>query len=275
MGRRMVDNLRAVGLKYLLHAVGIANRSDQHHQIQPRIFPAQLLLNIIGIILIDVHDNQSLRMMSGDLPAKLTADRASASRNHNHGIAYIIYDLVYIRPDRLPAQQIFYLHFLQGRHRDLPIDQLVGSRYGPKLTSRLLADIQYLLPGLPAGGRNCEDDLINSILRRRVHDLVPAPYDRNPPQKLAVTARLIIDDASNLQIDVLADLYLLQDHVGRRARPDDHHMHSGLPTQNVLPLGIQDPQNTVTEPNHAGHAEQKNPKKHIIASGHIPSGEMT
>ena len=111
MGSRMVYDIRAIYLEDLIHTVGIAHRCNENHQIQFRIPSLQLLLNIISIILINIHNQKPLRMVSCNLPAKLTADRATASRHHNHFAADIADDLVNICMDRLSAQQILDLYF--------------------------------------------------------------------------------------------------------------------------------------------------------------------
>lgn len=74
MGCRMVDDVRAISAEDILDAFRIAYRSDQHYQIQRRILTDQLLLDRIGIVLIDIDDDQLLRLMTGDLPAQLASD---------------------------------------------------------------------------------------------------------------------------------------------------------------------------------------------------------
>ncbi|CDA99966.1 unknown [Firmicutes bacterium CAG:65] len=79
MGCRMVDDVRTISAEDILDAFRIADRGDQHYQIQCRILTDQLLLDRIGIVLIDIDDDQLFRLMTGDLPAQLAADGPAAT----------------------------------------------------------------------------------------------------------------------------------------------------------------------------------------------------
>ena len=209
MRRRMVDNVRVVRGENLLYPVGIAHGCNEHHQIQFRILSDQLLLDIIGIILIDVQNNHLSGTMSGDLPAQLAADGAASPCNHYHLAADIIHDFLNIRPDRLSPQQILYLHFLQFGNRYFPVDQLVGSGNGAQLASRFLTYIQDLLPDLLIRRRNGKNNLVDPIFCRGLQDPVSASYNGDTPQNLAMASGLVIDDTFYPQVDILAQFNFL------------------------------------------------------------------
>ena len=57
MSCRVVDNVRPVFFKNAVNAVRIAHRADQNHQIQLRKSVLKFLLNIIGIIFINIKNN--------------------------------------------------------------------------------------------------------------------------------------------------------------------------------------------------------------------------
>ena len=69
--RRMVNDLRAVLLKHLEHFAAVPYGSDQYIIVQVRELLLQLHLQLIGAVLVEVQDDQFLRMMSRDLPAEL------------------------------------------------------------------------------------------------------------------------------------------------------------------------------------------------------------
>ena len=87
---RMIDDIRPVFLHDVIDAVRVPHRGDQHDQIKFGIFVLQLLLDLIGIVLIDIHDDQARRSVSCDLAAELASDRAASPRHHDGLSLYII-----------------------------------------------------------------------------------------------------------------------------------------------------------------------------------------
>ena len=236
VGCGMVDDFRAVGAENLLHAIGVPHRGNEHFQVQFRIFPHQLLLDVIGIVLVNVQDDQLPGLVLRNLPAQLAADGTAPACHHHHFAAHISHDFVYIDLNGFPAQQILYLHLLELGDGHIAVEQLVSPGDGPELAACLLADVQNLLPHLAVGGRDGEDNLVNPVFLHRVHNPVPSPNDGNPPQKLPMAARLVIDDAPHPQVDVLAHLDFLQNHVRRRSCANHHHIDPGGRAEHAVPL---------------------------------------
>ena len=78
-------NLGPVLGKHLVQLLFIPNGGNFHLQIQPRaVGDAQLLLNIISVILINVQNNQLFRVHFCDLAAQLAADGAAPSGHQHH-----------------------------------------------------------------------------------------------------------------------------------------------------------------------------------------------
>ena len=101
MGSRMVYNIRAVRLKHRLNPVGIPDRTDENCQVQIRERPLQLLLQIIGIILINVEDNQLPGLVTCNLAAQLASD-GSASSGYKDDLVLYISCLLYTSPSASP-----------------------------------------------------------------------------------------------------------------------------------------------------------------------------
>ena len=57
MCRRMIDNLRTVSTEYLIQPRCTSHRTDQHLKVQPRPLSGQFLLNLIGIVLINIKND--------------------------------------------------------------------------------------------------------------------------------------------------------------------------------------------------------------------------
>ena len=92
MGCCMVDDVRTISAEDILDAFRIAYRSDQHYQIQRRILTDQLLLDRIGVVLIDIDDDQLFRLMTGDLPAQLASDGSATTGDQYDLILHIVQD---------------------------------------------------------------------------------------------------------------------------------------------------------------------------------------
>ena len=103
VGSRMVFDVRAVRLKLRLNPVGIPDRTDENRQIQLRKRPLQLLLQIIGIILINVEDNQLPGLVACNLAAQLASDGSTSSGYKDDLVLYISHNLIQIYPDRITA----------------------------------------------------------------------------------------------------------------------------------------------------------------------------
>lgn len=103
MGCRMVDDVRTISAEDILDSLRITYRSDQHYQIQCRILTDQLLLDRIGIVLIDIDDNQLLWLMPGDLPAQLTSDGPATAGDQYDLILHIVQDFFRIDLYRISA----------------------------------------------------------------------------------------------------------------------------------------------------------------------------
>ena len=68
----MKNHIRPVCSEDLPHPPPVPYRSDLHFQIEPpTILVQQFLLNIIGVILIDIHDHQLFGIVLDNLSAQL------------------------------------------------------------------------------------------------------------------------------------------------------------------------------------------------------------
>ena len=67
----------------VLQPFPVPDGANEDSEIQIWVGPAQLLLDVVGIVFIDVEENQLSRAESGQLAAKLTANAAAASGDQN------------------------------------------------------------------------------------------------------------------------------------------------------------------------------------------------
>ena len=194
----MIHNIRTVCLKNLLYTGSISYRCYQHDLIEFRILPQQFLLNLVNTILIDIQNDQPLRMVRGDLPAQLAADRAAASGDQYYLVVHRIQYFFCIDLNRIPSKEVFNLYLFQLGYRYISVDQLVDSGQSAHLTAGFFTDIQYFLTCLVVGGRNGENDLINAVLSYGICNFVSASNDRYTTKEFAMTAGIIINNALNM-----------------------------------------------------------------------------
>ena len=81
MRSRVEDHVRMILLKNAVDAQLVAHRGDLHPEWKlPSISVQQLLLDVVGVVLVDIHDDQPLGVMLDDLAAQLGADGPAAPR---------------------------------------------------------------------------------------------------------------------------------------------------------------------------------------------------
>ena len=85
MGRGVKDYRGAKQTEQAVHFLEIPHRRDLGSKGQAAfVFPDQLLLDVVGIVLINIHDDEQPGAITGNLTAQLGADGAAAARNHTH-----------------------------------------------------------------------------------------------------------------------------------------------------------------------------------------------
>ena len=103
MGRSVINDLRPVIGKDLKHPSAVADGADEGHEVQVREGILQLVLDVIGVVLIDIEDDELLRVMGRDLAAELGADGPAAARDQDGLAAEEVINLLHLGADHLPA----------------------------------------------------------------------------------------------------------------------------------------------------------------------------
>lgn len=75
MRRRVIDYVGLIRFKDLIDPAAVPDRADENLQIQVRVCVLQLKLNGVGVVFVDIENNQLLRLVGGDSAAQLAADR--------------------------------------------------------------------------------------------------------------------------------------------------------------------------------------------------------
>ena len=225
MRRSMIYDIRMISLKYILNTLLVTHGCNQCFQIQFRIFFLQLQLYIISIVLIDVYYDELLRLVQRHLAADLASNRAPASGHKDDLVSDIVPDFLHVEIHRLSSEKIFDTYVPQHGDVDLLIDHLIDPGEHLDLACCLLTDVKQLSALLVIQCGNRDDDLLDIITLCHLRNALFTSHDGNPLEIGADLARVIVYDARDFSVQMLAVLHFSDEHVARCARSDDHRHH--------------------------------------------------
>ena len=119
VSRGVIDDLGMVLFKDLEDTPAVADGADQDHEVQIRILFPQLQLDGIGVVFVDIEDDELLRVVPGDLAAELRADAPPAAGDEDDLAVNKIEYLTQIRRNRLAPQEVLDGNVLELRNRNL------------------------------------------------------------------------------------------------------------------------------------------------------------
>ena len=266
VGRRVINDLRPVFLKHLEHPPAVPHRSDQHRQLQLRIFFLQLQLNRIGAVFIYVEDDQAFRPVGRNLAAKLRSDGSAAAGHQNGFPGNEFENLLQVRADRVAAQQVLHGNFPDRGHGNLAGHQLVNPGQLLQLAVGFAADRQDVPLCLNGHAGDRQDDFIHLVFRRRGQDVVPPADDRHALHIPVPFVRVVVDDAYNLVGQFPGGHDLPQNGLPGVARADDHHALPAL--FHGLPVILQQLDQPEPEPGDAKKDKLEEGAPYIIGNRH-------
>ena len=196
--RRVIDDLRVIGLEHLEHPAAVTYRTDQYHEVQIAVPVPELLLDVVCAVFVDVEENQLLRLVRGNLPAELAADRSAAAGNQDRLAVNERKDLAEIFADRIAAQKVFDRDVLHRADGDLSGDQLIHAGQLLELAVGLVADREDVALLFCRRARNRKVYLVDVVLIDVGEDVVAVSDDRNAFQIAAALVRIVVDDADDL-----------------------------------------------------------------------------
>ena len=254
MGRSVIDDLRPVFGKHLEHAAAVADGSDKRHEVQVRIRVAELVLDVIGVVFIDVEDDELLRVMRRDLAAELRADASAAAGDEDGFPAYEVIDLFHLGTDLVPAEKVLDRNILHDGDGDLALGKLGDAGHDLELGVRLLADVQDVTALFQGGAGNGEVDLLDLILRDIFQDAFTAADHGDAVDEAAPLVRVVVDDADDLLLHVLHALDIAEDDLTGASGADEHDALVGA--AEVLLMQEEDHAVGETDPGHKKKLDQ-------------------
>ncbi len=177
MGCRMVDDVRAVGGKDLIKPAAVTHGADEGDKVEVRVLLPEFQLDVIGVIFIDIKDDELAGIMGCDLTADLAADRAAAARDEDGFAIEEGKDFVHVDFDGLTAQKVFNRDLPQAGDTDLVENELVHTGELLDLTPGLVADAEDITALLCRGRGNGKEDFIYFIFPDSGEDALTAADD--------------------------------------------------------------------------------------------------
>ena len=218
----VIDDLGAVVLEDLPDAAAVADGSDQGLQRQVRILLTQLVLDVVGVVLVDIEDDQAGRAVSCDLAAEFAADRTAAARDEDGLAVDEVEDFVHVGADGFPAEEVLHGDLLHLAGGDFAGHELVHAREVLQLAVGLLADVQDVAALFSGGAGDCQVDLLDVVFLDVLQDRVAAADDRDAVHDTAPLVGVVVDDAADLVVYLLRGLQVGQDEPARASGADQH-----------------------------------------------------
>ena len=250
----MEYNVRVIGFHDAVDTAGVPHGADERLQVQVRAVVPQFLLDGVGVVLVNVENNQRLGLGPGDLAAQFAADASAATGDQHHFPGDVRKNFFIIDLHLFPAQQVRDLHVPELADADFFIEQLVHSGDDLQLAVGFLAQVQDGLLVLGVAGGNCEDDVGNAVLLGHVHNVVPVAHNFHAFQVLALLVGVVVNDAADLAGNAVRVLQFPDKGHARRTGADDHDplLNFLVLLVGKLPLNHQKP---IGEPDSGAHTE--------------------
>ena len=269
MGRSVIDDLRPVFGEHLEHPSAVADGADEGHEVEVRMGIAELVLDIIGVVFIDVKDDELLWVMRRDLAAELRADTSAAAGDEDGLPAYEVIDLLHLGTDLIPAEKVLDRDILHVGDGDLALGKLGDAGHDLELGIRLLADVQDVTALFQGGAGDGEVDLLDLVLRDVFQDALAAAYHGDAVDEAAPLVRVVVDDAGDLFLHVLHALDIAEDNLTGAPGADEHDALVGA--AEVLLMQKEDQAIGKADPGHKKKLDQGAGK--VVGHGHAVEEE--
>jgi len=266
VGRGVVDNLGMVLLKDLEDTAAVADGADQGHKVQVRILFPQFQLDGVGVVFIDIEDDELLRMMTGHLAAEFRADASPTACDEDNLAVDEVINFMKVRGDGLTSQKVLDGDILEFRNGDLAGNKLIVPGEHLHLAAGLVADAEDLLSVFPRHAWDGEEDLRDMILLDILEDRLSPTHDGDTLDGTVPFVLVIVDNTDGFVIQLVRGLQVTQEHPSGFPGTDDHDAAAGLPP---LPhMGTEEEQEAEEEAqaHHKQHLKHASPD--VVRHGH-------
>ena len=196
VGGGVEHHRRVIGFKHLIQALDVPDGPDQRHNGRiGAVLVAQLHLQLIGTVLINVKDEKLPGPVAHDLAAELAADGPAAAGDENNFIVKILGNLDIVELDLVPGKEVRGVELTQAGHHGLAAGiHRLGIGEHPNAAMGGIAEVDYLLQTLPLEGGNGDDDFHNVIFSDQLRDVRDGSAHRNALNPKALLGQVIVHD---------------------------------------------------------------------------------
>ena len=249
MGSSVEHKVRAVLTQYIVQAVGIPDGTNENLQIQLRMGPLQFHLDLIGVIFVNIEDDQLSGVCPGDLTAKLTADGAAAAGDHDGLAGNVAHDLIQIYLDGITAQKILGIHLAQLADADFAVDHLEDAGKHLHFAACGGADIQNFLADCRRSTGDGIDDLADLEFLHHSGNIIPVAYNGHTAQPLIQLAGIVVNDAGQVILHIIAGVEFIGQCTACITATDQHDIFHACGMGHVTDLPLQRTKQPVGKPN--------------------------
>lgn len=265
----MEDHVRLVLLHHAADTVRIPAGADEGHEVQLRVLHDKLLLDAVRVILIDVEDDELLRLVACDLTAELRADRSATAGDEDRLSLDHTEDFFVVDLDRFTTEEVEDVDVTELADADFAVYELVDARDGLQLTAALLTDVEDLCALFGSRGRDRIDDFRDLVLLYSVEDVVSGADDRDAVEDAALLVRVVVDQADRIALQVLTGEELLDEHAAGATRADDHHAFARLTALPLAGDAVEETDEAVEEAHAGVHHEAEEIADDVVGSWHV------
>ena len=171
--------------------------------VSEEMFVYNFHLNIKKIRFAGIQQNQTVRLVFDDLPAKLRTNGAAAPGDQNGFVIEIIPDIPHIKLHRRASQKILIADIPEQLHADAAVNQVADTRQYFIVQITLLAGFHNPADPIAAGGRHRNEDLMNRFPLQNFRQAVNRPEDSDPVNCPALFLLVVIDQTDHFIIQFI------------------------------------------------------------------------
>ena len=114
-----------VGFEDFKDPAAVPDGADEGFQVEVGVFLFQLQLDAVGIVLVNIEDDQLFWFVCGNLPAEFRTDASAAAGDQNGLPGDELEDFLHVSLDRIPAEEIFNGDLLHGTDGNISGHKLI------------------------------------------------------------------------------------------------------------------------------------------------------
>ena len=165
VGRRVIDRLRPPGRHDLVHALGIAHRSEQRYEARglARQESLEFLMDAIEREFALFDEQQCHRLQQRELATQLAADRPTSPGHQNHSTSHVLSEQDVIRRNWLAPKQVIDVKFADIRSAYFSLSEFKQARQGTNGYLERPHSFNDLVALTPRSRRQCQQHVADPL----------------------------------------------------------------------------------------------------------------